>query len=107
MLALLKEKLAALDAGFGIDVLVLAAVQVERRDTPQAALGARLAGSARSDSALLIDRLSNHLGAPRVTRLEPRAGHIPERAEVRVPAMRQSAPLRADAASFPAPAAPR
>jgi protein ImuB len=107
MLALLKEKLAALDAGFGVDVLVLAAVQVERRDTPQAALGARLAGSARSDPALLIDRLSNHLGAPRVTRLEPRASHIPERAEARVPALRQSAPLRADAASFPAPAAPR
>jgi protein ImuB len=102
----LKEKLEALDAGFGVDILALSAVQVERRDTPQAALGARLAGSARSDPALLIDRLSNHLGAPRVTRLEPRASHIPERAEARMPALRESAPARCAAAGSPAPAAP-
>jgi protein ImuB len=105
MLALLKEKLAALDAGFGVDILVLAAVQVERRDTPQAALGARLSGSARSDPALLIDRLSNHLGADRVSRLEPRASHIPERAEARVPALRESAPARDKAPSWPPPPA--
>ncbi len=108
MLALLKEKLAALDAGFGVDILVLAAVQVERRDTPQAALGARLSGAARSDPALLVDRLSNHLGADRVSRLEPRASHIPERAEARVPALRESVLARGNAAvAFSAPAAAR
>ena len=108
LLALLKEKLEALDAGFGVDILVLAAVQVERRDTPQAALGPRLAGAARADPALLVDRLANDLGAARVSRLEPRASHIPERAQVRVPALRASAPARGKAASWPiAPAAPR
>jgi protein ImuB len=108
MLTLLKEKLAEVDAGFGVDILALAAVQVEHRDTPQAALGVRLAESARSDPALLIDRLSNHLGAPRVTRLEPRASHIPERAEVRIPALRESVPQRSGAVvAFSPPAAAR
>ena len=112
LLALLKEKLEALDAGFGVDILVLAAVQVERRDTPQAALGARLSGAARSDPALLVDRLANHLGAGRVSRLEPRASHIPERAEARMPALRDSAPARGKGQPpWPvgpaAPAAPR
>jgi protein ImuB len=108
MLALLKEKLQELDAGFGVDILVLAAVQVERRDTPQAALGPRLSSAARADPALLVDRLANHLGVGRVSRLEPRASHIPERAEARVPALRDNAPARGKAASWPpAPAAPR
>jgi protein ImuB len=112
LLALLKEKLEALDAGFGVDILVLSAVQVERRDTPQAALGARLSGAARSDPALLVDRLANHLGAGRVSRLEPRASHIPERAEARMPALRDSAPARGKGQPpWPigpaAPAAPR
>jgi protein ImuB len=108
LLALLQEKLAGLDAGFGVDILVLAAVQVERRDTPQAALGPRLAGAARADPALLVDRLANHLGVGRVSRLEPRASHIPERAEARVPALRDSASARSKGASWPgAPAAPR
>ncbi len=108
LLALLKEKLEALDAGFGVDILALAAVQVERRDTPQAALGPRLAGAARADPALLVDRLANHLGVGRVSRLEPRASHIPERAEARVPALRDSVSARSKGASWPlAPAAPR
>jgi len=107
MLALLKEKLQELDAGFGVDILVLAAVQVERRDTPQAALGPRLSSAARADPALLVDRLANHLGAARVSRLEPRASHIPERSEARVPALRDKAPARKAARWPPAPAAPR
>ena len=94
LMALLREKLQNLDAGFGIDILVLAAVEVERRDTPQGALGPRLSGAARGDPALLVDRLTNHLGALRVSRLEPRASHIPERAEARVPALRDRAPAR-------------
>ena len=39
LMALLKEKLGVLDAGFGVDVLVLAAARVERRDAHQSALG--------------------------------------------------------------------
>jgi len=108
MLALLQEKLESLDAGFGVDSLVLAAVQVERRDTPQAALGPRLAGAGRADPALLVDRLANHLGVGRVSRLEPRASHIPERAQARVPALRDSAAAKGNGPGWPlAPAAAR
>ena len=86
LMALLAEKLVHLDAGFGVDVLVLAAVQVERRPAEQAALG-RLAQGARGDTAQLIDRLANRLGAARVSRLAPRASHMPERAEAAAPAL--------------------
>jgi len=85
--ALLKEKLGSLDAGFGIDALVLSALHVERRDAEQAALGPRLGAAAPGDGARLIDRLSNRLGAARVMRLEPHASHIPERAEAARPAL--------------------
>ncbi len=39
------------------------------------------------DAGGLIDRLSNRLGADAVTLLRPHASHIPERADVRVPAL--------------------
>jgi protein ImuB len=87
LMTLLKEKLGALNAGFGIDVLVLSAERVERKGAHQAALGPRLDGAARADPALLVDRLTNRLGRARVSRLKARASHIPERAEVRTPAL--------------------
>lgn len=87
MTALLGEKLAALDAGFGVDVMVLAAVRVEKPSVQQGALGPRLQGGARTDMAQLVDRLANRLGPARVSRLEPRSSHIPERGEARVAAL--------------------
>lgn len=87
LMALLKEKLGGLDAGFGVDVLVLAAERVERKGAHQVALGPRFDGAARTDPALLVDRLTNRLGSARVSRLNARASHIPERAEVRTPAL--------------------
>ena len=90
LMALLKEKLGALDAGFGVDVLVLAAARVERRDAHQSALGPRLDSAARANPARLVDRLTNRLGGARVSRLNARASHIPERAEVRTPALSES-----------------
>jgi protein ImuB len=85
--SLLGEKLAALDAGFGVDVMMLAAVQVERPPAQQGTLAARLKGEARADASQLVDRLTNRLGAGRIRRLEPQASHIPERAEVPVAAL--------------------
>jgi protein ImuB len=96
LMALLKEKLSQIDAGFGVDVLVLAALQVERRGAHQDALGPRLDGAASGDAGLLVDRLTNRLGAERVFRLVPRASHMPERAEAHVPAL--SNPARGKAA---------
>ena len=90
MTALIGEKLAALDAGFGVDVMVLAAVQVEKPGAQQATLAPRLKGGACTDAAQLVDRLANRLGPARVRRLEPRASHIPERAEAQVAALARS-----------------
>ena len=87
---LVREKLQNIDAGFGIDALVLAAVQVEERAPAQEILGRGVKCAA--DPAQLIDRLVNRLGAGRVSRLEPRASHTPERAEVRVSALADLAP---------------
>jgi protein ImuB len=101
MTGLLGEKLAALDVGFGVDVMVLAAVQAEKLPAQQGALAPRLRGGVRADAAQLVDRLANRLGAARVTRLEPRSSHIPERAAVRVPALTRSREL-----SWPLPAGP-
>ena len=67
-MALLREKLQRLDAGFGVDALALAALHVEACPPQQAALGPRLGEAARADAALLIDRLGNRLGAARVSR---------------------------------------
>jgi protein ImuB len=87
MTALMLEKLAALDAGFGVDVMVLAAVQVEKPSQQQETLATRLASDARTDAAQLVDRLANRLGQERVSRLVPRESHIPERAQARISAL--------------------
>ena len=86
LIALIKEKLGALDAGFGIDVLVLSAARVERRKEQQTALASRQ-DDAHADPARLVDRLTNRLGPDRVSRLAPRESHIPERSEARIPAL--------------------
>jgi protein ImuB len=84
---LLQEKLAAIDAGFGIDVAVLDAVLVERREAEQAALGRGDGPPAEAAVAALVDRLANRLGARNVFRIAPRASHMPERSAIRRPAM--------------------
>lgn len=101
MTALLGEKLAALDAGFGVDVMVLAAAQVERPSIQQEALAARLQSDARTDAAQLVDRLTNRLGASRVSRIVPRSSHISERAQARVPAL-----ARRQEGAWPPPTGP-
>jgi protein ImuB len=79
---LLDNKLAAIDAGFGIDVAVLDAVLAEPLDAEQATLG-RAGAIPEQAIAALVDRLANRLGAKNVFRLAPRASHLPERATVR------------------------
>lgn len=84
MMALIREKLATIDAGFGVDLLRLDAVRVGRRAAAQSGFAA--AGPSPHGSPVeLIDRLSNRFGKAAVTVLQPRDSHIPERAEVRVP----------------------
>lgn len=89
MMGLLKEKLMAVDAGFGIDGLLLAAVNTDPLQSTQTGF-AESEALESYDPGPLIDRLSNRLGAHAVTRLAAQSSHIPERAEVRVAGIRPS-----------------
>lgn len=87
VLALLGERLAALDAGFGVDVVTLEASQVERLGPLQATLAPAHTPGESAETGRLLDRLANRLGEARVFRLEACASHVPERAERRRPAL--------------------
>lgn len=90
LLGLLAVKLAGVDAGFGIDVLTLDAMRVERLDAIQAGLDATAGAGALTTAgrtSVLIDRLANRLGPGKVLRLEPRASHVPERSAAAIPAL--------------------
>ena len=86
MMNLLKEKLAVIDAGFGIDAVALDAVNVEHYRGTQTGFS-EVDGVASYDPGPLIDRLSNRLGPEAVTVFVARASHIPERRETRAPAL--------------------
>jgi protein ImuB len=73
----------ALDAGYGFDVIRLAALAVERRDPEQTGWSDQ---SDAADLADLIDRLGARLGVRRVVRLGFNAAHAPEFAVVATPA---------------------
>ena len=83
MRALFKEKFAGLgdglDAGYGFDMMRLAATEAQPLSLTQIDLD----GGGDSDSDLdgLIDRIGARLGTGAVGRLAPRDSHIPERAE--------------------------
>jgi len=81
---LFKEKLDALDPGFGIDALILSAESVDPLTEEQRALHDREVDGARL--AELVDRLANTLGAENVEEIHGRESHIPERAEALRPA---------------------
>jgi protein ImuB len=85
---LLKERLSTLsdplDAGYGFDIIRLAAVRVERSQAIQKSLD----NSAQETEEIntLVDRLSIRLGNARVLRPVPVDTHIPERAVLLEPA---------------------
>ncbi len=83
--ALFRERLERIDAGDGIDVVVLEALRVEKYDVEQTTLGDPTHHGAAPE--LLIDRLTNRLGAGAVYYLAPVASHIPERAQRSLPAL--------------------
>lgn len=83
---LIADKLPAIDAGFGIDALVLDAAAVERLEAAQVALGPT-PGTAEGGADRLVDRLANRLGPQRVQRLLLHDSHLPERAARAVPAL--------------------
>ena len=81
---LFTEKLECFDPGFGIDLLVLAALQTDPLPLTQTALsrdhGPRDMTSEQA-LAYLLDRLANRLGPDRVLRLVPTPRHPPEHAQ--------------------------
>jgi protein ImuB len=100
---LISEKLDHLDAGFGVDVMVLEGERIETTTSRQPDLAGRT-GTGRDDDAVsaLLDRLTNRLGPAKVHRPIPVQSHRPERAEARAPSQG-----RTDWRTAPTPSAPR
>jgi protein ImuB len=123
---LLAEKLARVDLGFGIERAILEADAVEpllpeplawrqmgAGDLDQArdlapGPGRGWGPSPQQALAPLVDRLSNRLGQDAVSQLVPRASHLPERAQERMPALSAAmpAPFPGRGLHGPAPARP-
>ena len=86
LLRLFAERLDGVDPGFGIEVMMLEADEIQEIVAVQAAL----AGGDRMDEvdlARLVDRLRNRLGEERVLRAASIESHVPERAERWIPAL--------------------
>ena len=82
IMAVLGLKLDGLDAGFGFEVLRLAAVETEPRALPR-----RRGGRAESEAAAdLIGRLGARIGLDALVRLTPGESHLPEKADIEVAA---------------------
>jgi protein ImuB len=93
MIDLKLEALAATEnAGFGFEAIGLAVTHAETISTRQHELIAEdAADSDRTERcAALVDTLRQRLGARSVCRFEPVASHIPECAEVLLPAGREA-----------------
>jgi protein ImuB len=83
LMKLFEEKLGELDPGFGVELMILSAPEVEEwtgsQDAlPEAAVRNPLAEDGTID---LADRLALRLGQDNVVRLLPRDSHIPERVQ--------------------------
>lgn len=98
IMRLMRERIDALadplDPGFGFDMLRLTVPGTDPLAPTQLALEG---GEARGqddagDVAALVDRLSIRAGRARIQRLVPRDSHIPEQAQLALPAMEQRAP---------------
>ena len=72
MMALLKEKFAAIDAGFGIDLLRLDAVRVAKRNAMQKWICRAGKHGLVAIRRALVDRLANRFGSDAITVLRPR-----------------------------------
>jgi protein ImuB len=89
LLKLFGEKLGTLDPGFGIELMILSAPEVEEWTGAQDPLpdtGTSNRSSWSEDGTLdLADRLALRLGAENVVRLAPHDSHLPDRVQVAVP----------------------
>jgi protein ImuB len=94
MMRLMRERVEGLadpiDPGFGFDLIRLDVPVIQELAAAQIGLG----GEATKDAevAALIDRLSTRLGRDRVRKLVPCDTHIPEQAQLALPAVEARAP---------------
>jgi protein ImuB len=78
-MCLFEDRIGDIDAGFGIDLMVLAAPLTEPLPPAQASF-AKSEGRSRQEP--LIDRLASRLSEGAVRRLYPSESHMPERAQM-------------------------
>jgi protein ImuB len=90
LMRLFAERIDALadplDPGYGYDLIRLDVTLAERLDAAQLRLEGGEGATQVPAVAELIDRLSTRLGRERVRRFAPRDSHIPEQAELMLPA---------------------
>lgn len=97
LMRLFAERIDALadplDPGFGYDLMRLAVVLAEPLEASQLKLEGGDAAKATDGEAMsaLVDRLSTRLGRARVRRFAARDSHIPEQAELMLPAAEPAA----------------
>jgi protein ImuB len=93
LMKLFEERLGELDPGFGVELMILAAPEVEAWTGTQDPLPETGAlRSADEDGTIdLADRLALRLGAENVVRLLPRDSHLPERVQTPGPAAKPAA----------------
>ena len=96
---LFAERIGALadplDPGFGYDSITLAIPAAQRLDAAQAAFADAGEGDPASALAELVEQLSTRLGPGRIRRLVAQDSHIPEQAQLALPALTHpAAPLR-------------
>jgi protein ImuB len=80
---LIAPKLETVDPGFGIEVVTLAAHDVEPISDRQTSLDSARQPTVEEGLAPLVDRLTNRLGEDRVWRASPTESHVPELAAAR------------------------
>ena len=79
---LLTDKIETIDPGFGIEIMILAAVITEPLEPKQRL--SSLVHETDADVSNLVDVLMNRVGEKRIYRIEPVASDVPERSVKRV-----------------------
>lgn len=82
---LLHDKIDTIDPGFGIEIMVLVAIEAEPLRDRQTI--SSLVEPAEPDVSDLVDMLANRVGGNRLYRFTPIQSDVPERSVARIPAL--------------------
>jgi len=103
---LFRGKLDAIDPGFGIEVMILNALETAPLTVRQTATIVPVK-SEHDNMAPLVDRLANRLGSNNVATLRTRASHIPEYASREYPVMMKTTDALCQSAAIMGKYSPR